>query len=151
MDARPAKLGTPTAHLISANEVARIEAVVQDAMASGATVLARGGPATDGALADGAFYRPTLLEVGEPGLPVVQDEIFGPVLTMMIFGDEPEAARRGYKGSGQGRMRGLAVVDDSVEYKHVAFAPGAGGPQLVNIRAVRGHGPNSLPAREEPT
>lgn len=33
----------------------------------------------------------------------------------------------GFKGSGQGRMRGLAVMDDSVEYKHIAFAPGITG------------------------
>jgi hypothetical protein len=32
--------------------------------------------------------------------------------------------RAGSKGSGQGRMRGIAVIDNSVEYEHVAFAPG---------------------------
>jgi betaine-aldehyde dehydrogenase len=162
--------------IISTKEVGRIASVVEDAIASGAKVLVRGGPATDGALADGAFYRPTLLEVGDSALPVVQDEIFGPVLTMMVFDDEPQAVRLandseyglsasvfstdvdlplrvalalecgtvwindwavlhnqseegGYKGSGQGRMRGLAVMDDFIEYKHIAFAPGAGGPQ----------------------
>lgn len=30
----------------------------------------------------------------------------------------------GFKSSGQGRMRGLAVMDDFIEYKHIAFAPG---------------------------
>ena len=31
----------------------------------------------------------------------------------------------GFKSSGQGRMRGLAVMDDFIEYKYIAFAPGA--------------------------
>lgn len=32
-----------------------------------------------------------------------------------------------FTGSGQGRMRGLAVIDDFIEYKHIAFAPGITG------------------------
>ena len=31
----------------------------------------------------------------------------------------------GYKSSGVGRMRGLAVIDDFVEYKHIQLKPGA--------------------------
>jgi len=31
----------------------------------------------------------------------------------------------GFKGSGQGRMRGLAVLDDFTEYKHIQLNPGA--------------------------
>ena len=30
----------------------------------------------------------------------------------------------GFKQSGQGRMRGLAVLDDVMEYKHIAFVSG---------------------------
>jgi hypothetical protein len=33
-----------------------------------------------------------------------------------------------FKGSGQGRMRGLAVIDDFIEYEHIAFAPGITPP-----------------------
>ena len=29
-----------------------------------------------------------------------------------------------FKQSGQGRMRGLAVLDDFLEYKHIALSPG---------------------------
>jgi betaine-aldehyde dehydrogenase len=32
----------------------------------------------------------------------------------------------GFKQSGQGRMRGKAVTDDFVEYKHIALRPGTG-------------------------
>ena len=39
----------------------------------------------------GAFFKPALLEVTDPKLPIVQQETFGPVLTLQVFGDEREA------------------------------------------------------------
>jgi betaine-aldehyde dehydrogenase len=42
-------------------------------------------------LATGAFYRPTLLEVTDPKMTIVQEKIFGPVLTMQVFDTEAEA------------------------------------------------------------
>lgn len=32
----------------------------------------------------------------------------------------------GYKQSGQGRLNGLAALEDFTEYKHIALRPGAG-------------------------
>jgi acyl-CoA reductase-like NAD-dependent aldehyde dehydrogenase len=157
--------------IITQGNVTRIDAVVEDAIAAGARVVVRGGPVTHGPLAAGAFYRPTLLQVEDSTLPIVQQEVFGPVLTMQIFVDEAEAIalandseyglsasvfssdvdvclrvalaveagtvwindwallhnqseEGGFKSSGQGRMRGLAVMDDFIEYKHIAFTPG---------------------------
>ncbi|WP_394824818.1 aldehyde dehydrogenase family protein [Pendulispora albinea] len=69
----------------------RVNRVVEDAIGAGAQVIVRGGPITDGPLAKGAFYRPTLLEVTDPKLPIVQQETFGPVLTLQIFDTEAEA------------------------------------------------------------
>jgi betaine-aldehyde dehydrogenase len=31
----------------------------------------------------------------------------------------------GFKQSGQGRMRGLAVIEDFFEYKHIVLRPGS--------------------------
>ena len=39
----------------------------------------------------GAFFKPALLEVSDPKLPIVQQETFGPVLTLQVFDDEREA------------------------------------------------------------
>ena len=50
--------------------------MVEDAIAAGAKIIVRGGPATDVVLAKGAFYRPTLLEVTDSSLPIVQEEVF---------------------------------------------------------------------------
>lgn len=77
--------------LINKASVERVNRIVEDAVAAGAKVVVRGGPATDGPLAKGAFYRPTLLEVTDSSLPIVQQEIFGPVLTMQVFDTEAEA------------------------------------------------------------
>lgn len=76
--------------LIDRQSVARIDAMVEKALAEGARAIVRGGPANDPRLAAGAFYRPTLLEVSSPELAIVQEEVFGPVATFQVF--EGEAA-----------------------------------------------------------
>lgn len=76
--------------LISKDNVARVDRLVEEAITSGAKVLVRGGVATEGDLADGAFYRPTLLEVEDQSLPIARDETFGPVLTLQVFDTEDE-------------------------------------------------------------
>lgn len=157
--------------IIDRPNVDRIDRVVGEAIAQGAQVIVRGGAVRDGRLAKGSFYRPTLLEVSDNSLPIVQEEVFGPVLTMQTFDSEAAAIAMandsqyglsasvfssdvdrplrvalalesgsvwindwaklhdqfeegGYKGSGVGRMRGFAVIDDFVEYKHIRTAPG---------------------------
>jgi betaine-aldehyde dehydrogenase len=158
--------------IIDKPNVERIDNIVADAIGHGAKVIVRGGPVTSGPLAAGAFYRPTLLEVNDNSMPVVQDEVFGPVLTMQTFASEAEAVtlandskyglsasvfsrdvdlplrvalalesgsvwvndwarlhdqfeEGGFKASGVGRMRGFAVIDDFIEYKHIRLHPGA--------------------------
>lgn len=73
--------------------VDRIEKLVNDA-SQYAKVLVQGGRVTDGPLAAGAFFRPTLLEVAEPDVPIVQQEVFGPVQVLEVFDDEADAVRR---------------------------------------------------------
>ncbi|VWB27560.1 aldehyde dehydrogenase [Burkholderia lata] len=77
--------------LIDKPNVERVDRAVEEAIAAGAKVVVRGGPVTDGELARGAFYRPTLLEVDSPRLDIVQKETFGPVMTMQVFDTEAEA------------------------------------------------------------
>jgi betaine-aldehyde dehydrogenase len=77
--------------LIDKPNVTRVDKMVADAIRAGAEIVLRGGPITDGPLATGAFYTPTLLEVSDADLPVMQQEVFGPVLCMMAFDSEAEA------------------------------------------------------------
>lgn len=77
--------------LIDKANVIRVNQVVEEAIAAGAKVIVRGGPITEGALVKGAFYRPTLLEVFDSHLDIIQKETFGPVLTLQVFDTEAEA------------------------------------------------------------
>ena len=79
--------------LIDKADVARVNGVVQAALAY-AKPIVRGGPATGGALAAGAFYRPALLEVQDVSTDIVQKEVFGPVATFEVFDTEADAIDR---------------------------------------------------------
>jgi len=68
---------------ISAGEVEKIVGIVEAGRASGAEVLLGGGPLDDGAYAKGHWYAPTVLSVEDNGSPLMQQEIFGPVVPLM--------------------------------------------------------------------
>ncbi|GJF32418.1 aldehyde dehydrogenase [Kitasatospora sp. NE20-6] len=91
---RPGPASDPASQigpLIDRASVARVDAAVEAALAAGAKAVVRGGPATDPALAGGAFYHPTLLTVPDSSLSIVQEETFGPVQTVQVFDTEDEA------------------------------------------------------------
>ena len=77
--------------MINRANVERVDLMVEAAIAGGATPVVRGGPFTSGPLADGAFYRPALLEIEDHAMPIAQDEVFGPVLVIQAFDTEAEA------------------------------------------------------------
>ena len=91
---RPGPAADPSSDMgpmIDKAAVARVDAMVEEAIRAGAKPILRGGPSTASALAGGAFYHPTLLEVMDPLLPILQKEIFGPVQTVQVFDDEDQA------------------------------------------------------------
>jgi betaine-aldehyde dehydrogenase len=88
-----ADLSSDMGPMIDKPNVARVDKMVDEAIAAGAKVLLRGGPITEGPLASGAFYSPTLLEVSDPKMRIMQEEVFGPVLTMVVFDTEEDAIR----------------------------------------------------------
>jgi len=77
--------------LIDKAAVARVDALVEAAIAAGARPIVRGGIPQDPALSQGAFYRPALLEIDSGTLAIARDETFGPVQTLQIFDSEEEA------------------------------------------------------------
>ncbi|MGW1211197.1 aldehyde dehydrogenase family protein [Streptomyces sp. NPDC002499] len=70
--------------LIDKAAVARVDRLVKEA-ADYAKVLVRGGVPDAPELRDGAFYRPSLIETDDVDVPVVQEEVFGPVQTFEVF------------------------------------------------------------------
>lgn len=91
--AQKIKLGGPfddtaeTGALISADHLAKVHAFVTAGIAEGATLLCGGAP-LDG---PGYFYPPTILGDCTTTMRCVQDESFGPVLTVETFATEQEA------------------------------------------------------------
>lgn len=73
--------------------VERLDKIVEEAKSYG-KILVRGGPVTDGPLAKGAFFRPSLIEVEGLDTFIVQNELFGPIQTFELFDDEADAIRR---------------------------------------------------------
>ena len=65
------------------------------ARAEGARVLAGGCRPDDPELAEGYFYRPTVLDGCHRGMRVVREETFGPLLTVERFRTEDEAIALG--------------------------------------------------------
>ena len=74
---------TDVGPLISRSQRDRVHSYMAVARDEGARILCGGEPVEDGDLARGAFYAPTLLGDVRPGMRVEQEEIFGPVLSMV--------------------------------------------------------------------
>lgn len=64
---------------------------VSGALASGAKVVAGCEPYAEGALAEGAFVPASVVEVSDGSAPIWQEEVFGPVLAMMVVDTADEA------------------------------------------------------------
>jgi aldehyde dehydrogenase (NAD+) len=82
----PAKLVGP---LITSAQRDRVHGIVTDAVDAGARVVCGGKPPE--APTTGWFYEPTVLDVPDPGNPVAQREVFGPVLAVLGYRDVDEA------------------------------------------------------------
>ncbi|MFS8203473.1 aldehyde dehydrogenase family protein [Streptomyces sp. CWNU-52B] len=97
--ARLIRLGGPfderaqTGPLISAAHRAKVEAYVAEGLEEGAVLRCGGERPTDPPHPDGFYYPPTVLDECSQDMSVVQEESFGPVLTVERFADEAEAVR----------------------------------------------------------
>ena len=76
------------APMIDQRQAAKVESVVSSARQQGAEVLVGGQRFAD--TGEGYFWQPTLLAGVTNDNPAVQEEIFGPVLTVQIFDEEAE-------------------------------------------------------------
>jgi len=103
--------GSDTGSLISAAQLGRVQAHVDDAVSKGATVLAGGRPRPD---VGPFFYEPTVLADVTEQMTVCDEETFGPVVSIQSVSSDEEAVRRandteyGLNASVVGRDRGAA-------------------------------------------
>jgi acyl-CoA reductase-like NAD-dependent aldehyde dehydrogenase len=85
--------GSDMGPLIDRASAERVDRMVEAALDDAKPVV-RGGIPRETAYADGAYFRPALLEVDRLDADIVQQEVFGPVATFEVFDDEDDAVRR---------------------------------------------------------
>ncbi|MEE1824024.1 aldehyde dehydrogenase [Streptomyces sp. BE20] len=73
---------------IHPRQLERIDGFVRRALGNGARAVFGGGPNEE---LGGLYYRPTLLTDVHQSSEIVQEEVFGPVLTLQTFATEEEA------------------------------------------------------------
>ena len=87
---RSLKVGDPRADdtimgpLITEKQAENLNAAVDQAIADGATPIVRGN-------VDGGLFEPVVLVDVHPDMEVAQRELFGPVVSLIPFGDDDEA------------------------------------------------------------
>jgi alpha-ketoglutaric semialdehyde dehydrogenase len=84
---------TDVGPVINAGALAKIHSYTGIGQDEGATLLTGGEPATDGDLAKGHYYRPTIFGDVEPGMRIAQEEIFGPTTALIPVDSFDEAIR----------------------------------------------------------
>ncbi len=77
---------------ISAAQMERILAYVRSGIEEGAQLRCGGRRDTEGDKARGFFLQPTVFTEVKPQMKIAQEEIFGPVLSVLRFRDREEAA-----------------------------------------------------------
>ncbi|MFD4626310.1 aldehyde dehydrogenase family protein [Streptomyces sp. NPDC058475] len=82
-----------TGPLISAAHRAKVEAYVAKGLEEGAVLRCGGARPSEPEFDAGFYYPPTVLDECSGDMSVVQDESFGPVLTVERFSSEAEAVR----------------------------------------------------------
>jgi aminomuconate-semialdehyde/2-hydroxymuconate-6-semialdehyde dehydrogenase len=92
--------------LVSRDHLAKIEGFIETARREGVTILTGGRrPALQGRLSRGYFFEPTILSGVSHESRLIQEEIFGPVVTVVPFDTEDEVI-----GLANGTRYGLSAT-----------------------------------------
>ncbi len=84
---------TEVGALISADHLHKVMGYIDSGVAEGAT-LAQGGHVVNVPGQGGYFVAPTIFSDCQDDMRIVREEIFGPVLSLLVFDDEAEAVAR---------------------------------------------------------
>jgi acyl-CoA reductase-like NAD-dependent aldehyde dehydrogenase len=79
--------------VIDQNQLGTVERYIAAGKAEGAKLLVGGARPTNGGLEKGLFIEPTIFDGVTNEMTIAQEEIFGPVLSVLTFKDAEEALR----------------------------------------------------------
>lgn len=143
--------------VVSRAQWAKIQDLIEAGIAEGARLIA-GGPGRPDGLDTGHYVRPTIFADVTNAMRIAREEIFGPVLVIIPYDDEPEAVRiandsdyglAGYVQGGTlersravaGQLRAGQVIVNDVGLAALDFAAPFGGfKQSGNGREWGAHG-----------
>ncbi len=108
--------GTDVGPLVNEAAVKKVERYVDIGVAEGADLLMGGRRATGKGLEKGYFFEPTIFARVEQGMRIEQEEIFGPVLSVVRV-DTPDEAFRINNGVKYGLSSSLYTRDVSVAFR----------------------------------
>ncbi|MBI4056799.1 MAG: gamma-aminobutyraldehyde dehydrogenase [Elusimicrobia bacterium] len=89
----PSHLQTDMGPLVSEEQRQRVEGFVKRALKEGAKALFGGNRPRE--FESGFFFQPTVLAEAKQSSEIVQKEVFGPVVVVLPFKDEPQAIQLG--------------------------------------------------------
>jgi betaine-aldehyde dehydrogenase len=79
--------------LSSQMQLDRVRGYIRKAIEDGAELVAGGAEPPEGVAAGGYFVRPTVFGKVDPKSTIGQEEVFGPVLSIITYKDEDDAVR----------------------------------------------------------
>ncbi|MGY2732680.1 aldehyde dehydrogenase family protein [Sphingomonas sp. UYP23] len=88
----PSVMGAHIGPVVNKAQFDKIQGLIQSAIDEGATLVTGGTGRPDGRNA-GYFIKPTLFTDVTPNMRIAQEEVFGPVATMIAYDSEDEAVK----------------------------------------------------------
>jgi aldehyde dehydrogenase (NAD+) len=120
--------------VVSEQHAERVLGMIDATRRSGVGDILTGGHRLGGPLADGFFVAPTVVDALPPDAPLAQEEVFGPVLTVLRFDTEDEAIALA-NGTPYG-LAGYVHTTDLNRAHRVAAALDAGYVSLNGFAAL---------------
>lgn len=115
----PMDINTQVGALISEKHLHKVLGYIETAKQSGATLLCGGERATENGLDKGFFVKPTVFVNNTADMLHVQEEIFGPVMSVMTFTDE-DAVIQAANDTELGLAAGVFTRDISRAHRVIA-------------------------------
>lgn len=88
----PYSPATSLGPVANAAQFSRVQALIRAGIEEGASLVC-GGPGRPAGLDRGFFVKPTVFSDVQPGMRIAQEEIFGPVLSILSYEDDDDAIR----------------------------------------------------------